>query len=179
MLTYEKHLKRFARRLRVNMTGSEQMLWLYLRRRQIAGMQFYRQKPLGPYVVDFYAPTARLVIEVDGSQHFHAEGKQQDEARDAWLRQQGLTVLRFDNLQVLRETRAVLERIVQTVDVGWCMGRGDISFSAGMGQIPSSGWIGKIPPTPPFSKGGASRGDKSPPLKKGGGGGISQRSNTE
>jgi very-short-patch-repair endonuclease len=98
------------------MTDAEQKLWFHLRRKQIAVVQFYRQKPLGPYVVDFHAPSVRLVIEVDGSQHFGVGEKQQDETRDAWLRQQGLAVLRFDNLQVLQETDAVLEAIARMID---------------------------------------------------------------
>jgi len=116
MLPYEKKLKPIARRLRTSMTDAEQKLWLHLRRKRIAGVQFYRQKPLGPYVVDFHAPAANLVIEVDGSQHFEAGGKQQDEMRDAWLRQQGLVVLRFDNLQVLQETDAVFEAIARMIE---------------------------------------------------------------
>jgi very-short-patch-repair endonuclease len=124
MLPYEKKLKPIARRLRTGMTDAEQKLWFHLRRKQIVGMQFYRQKPLGPYVVDFHAPAARLVIEVDGSQHFESDGKRQDEIRDAWLRQQGLTVLRFDNLQVLQEMDAVLEAIARVIEERVGNGRG-------------------------------------------------------
>jgi very-short-patch-repair endonuclease len=111
VLPYSHHLKPFSRRLRTGMTDAKQKLWHRLRRKQIDGLQFYRQKPIGPYIVDFYAHQAKLVIEIDGAQHLDTLGRYRDTARDAWLRQQGLRVLRFDNLQVLRETDAVLEAI--------------------------------------------------------------------
>jgi very-short-patch-repair endonuclease len=70
VLKYNANLKSTARKLRQNLTDSESALWTQLRAKQPAGIQFYRQKPLGPYIVDFYAPQAKLVIEIDGSQHF-------------------------------------------------------------------------------------------------------------
>lgn len=124
MIHYEKNLKPFARFLCSGMTDAEQKLWFHLRRKQIGGVQFYRQRPVGNCIVDFYAPSVRLVIEVDGSQHFEADGKRQDEVRDAWLQQQGLAVMRFDNLQVLRETEAVLDSIARTIEGGAGNGRG-------------------------------------------------------
>ena len=69
MLKYNRSLKQPARRLRREMTNAEQALWGKLRRKQIQGIQFYRQRPIGDYVVDFYAPQVKLVVEVDGSQH--------------------------------------------------------------------------------------------------------------
>jgi very-short-patch-repair endonuclease len=116
MIHYEKTLKPLARRLRSNMTDAEQKLWHHLRRKQIGNVQFFRQKTLGHYIVDFYAPSVKLIVEVDGSQHFEVIERQRDEIRDVWLRGQGLRVLRFDNLQVLHETGAVLECIAQVVD---------------------------------------------------------------
>ncbi len=70
MLNYRPHLKPFARTLRTNMTDAEQKLWYHLRRKQIQGVQFYRQRPIDKYIVDFCAPSVKLIIEVDGSQHF-------------------------------------------------------------------------------------------------------------
>jgi very-short-patch-repair endonuclease len=67
MFPYNRNLKRNSRILRSNMTDAEQCLWARLRRKQLGGMQFYRQKPLGPYIADFYCATAKLVIELDGS----------------------------------------------------------------------------------------------------------------
>jgi very-short-patch-repair endonuclease len=111
MLGYDKKLKPYARQLRSGMTDAELRLWGRLRAKQIHGVQFYRQKPLGPYIVDFYAAKPKLIIEIDGAQHFEPAHQARDSVRDAWLTQQGLRVLRFDNLQVLQETEAVLEQI--------------------------------------------------------------------
>ena len=69
MLRYNPELKPLARSLRSAMTESESALWYRVRGKQISGVQFYRQKPIGNYIVDFYAPRVKLVIEVDGSQH--------------------------------------------------------------------------------------------------------------
>lgn len=124
MLPYDSRLKTNSRVLRGNMTDAEQKLWYRLRRKQINGWQFYRQKPLGPYIVDFYCAAASLVVELDGSQHYEPAHQLADGQRDAYLAGLGLRVLRFDNRQVLLEMDAVVE----------C--------------------ISKIPPGPPFSKGG-------------------------
>ncbi len=97
------------------MTDSERRLWSCLRGKQILGVQFYRQRPLGPYIVDFYAAKVRLVIEVDGGQHFQQRGIEKDSARDRYLNQMELDVLRFDNRQVLLETEAVVRLIYDTV----------------------------------------------------------------
>ncbi|HSG93426.1 MAG TPA: endonuclease domain-containing protein, partial [Methylotenera sp.] len=106
-----QQLKQYSRTLRANMTDAEQMLWHQLRRKQIFGLQFYRQKPILSYIVDFYCPAAKLVIELDGSQHFEADHINKDQLRDAALTHAGLQVLRFDNRQVLLEMQAVPEVI--------------------------------------------------------------------
>ncbi|MDE2273927.1 MAG: endonuclease domain-containing protein [Gammaproteobacteria bacterium] len=115
MLSYSSQLRMLARRLRLGMTDAELKLWSRLRRKQICGVQFYRQKPLGPYVVDFYAPKVQLIVEVDGSQHLTQDGVVSDDERDEFLRRQGLHVMRFDNLQVLQETDAVVAKIYSAV----------------------------------------------------------------
>ena len=97
------------------MTDSERALWERLRRKQVQAVQFYRQKPLGNYIVDFYAPKAKIVVEVDGSQHMEREQAARDLERDAFLASQGLRVLRFDNLQVLKEIEGVMEVIALAV----------------------------------------------------------------
>ena len=117
MLKYKTKLKPNARRLREEMTDSERNLWARLRRKQIMDVQFYRQKPLGPYIVDFYAPKAKIVVEVDGSQHIEEDVEQKDVRRDKYLKSQNLSVLRFNNLQVLKEMDSVIEIIYQTVKV--------------------------------------------------------------
>lgn len=79
------------------------------------GVPFYRQKPIGDYIVDFYAPRSKLVVEVDGSQHVDAECISKDARRDAYLESCGLRVLRFNDLQVLQEIGAVMEVIFGSV----------------------------------------------------------------
>ena len=108
---YKPQLKTTARTLRKNMTDSELKLWSRIRRKQLHGLQFYRQRPIGNYIVDFYCPQAQLVLEVDGAQHMNAREIQQDQYRNSYLKQQGVRVLRFDNLQVLNQIDAVIERI--------------------------------------------------------------------
>ena len=98
------------------MTDAEQRLWSRLRRKQLHDVQFYRQKPLGEYVVDFYAPAVGLVVEVDGSQHFESSAMAADTRRTGALRRMGLQLLRFDNRQVLLETDAVVEEIWRFID---------------------------------------------------------------
>ena len=108
MLRYRSNLKPTSRHLRSEMTECEHLLWSRLRRKQLHGAQFYRQKPIGSYIVDFYALVARLVVEVDGSQHQDYIYAQNDAYRDESLKSQGLRVLRFTNLQVLQELDSVV-----------------------------------------------------------------------
>ncbi len=113
--TYRKDLKPLARQLRSNMTDAERKLWQRLRAKQLRGVQFYRQKPVGACIVDFFAPRVGLVIEVDGGQHFDDQGRATDAQRDGQLARLGLSVLRFNNRQVLHELEAVVERIDQVL----------------------------------------------------------------
>jgi very-short-patch-repair endonuclease len=93
------------------MTEAEKKLCLHLKNKQIHGIQFYRQKPIGPFIVDFFAPACMLVIEVDGSQHFEPENIKDENERNSYLEKLAIWVLRFDNNQVLTETKAVIEQI--------------------------------------------------------------------
>jgi len=115
MLKYNPKLKDNARTLRSGMTDCEQQLWSRLRRKQVLDVQFYRQKPIGDYVIDFYAPKAKLVVEVDGSQHLEPAQMDYDRRRTTFLESQGLRVLRFDNRQVLQELDGVMEAIYRAV----------------------------------------------------------------
>ena len=110
-LPYRPELKQKARTLRARMTDAEQLLWFHLRRKQMDGVQFFRQRPVGEVILDFYAPSIRLAIEVDGSQHLDAVQMAMDTQRTARLERFGIAVIRFDNLQVLKETRAVLDEV--------------------------------------------------------------------
>lgn len=115
MLPYNRRLKTKARSLRTNPTDAELHLWYRLRRKQILGVQFYRQKPIGNYIADFYAPAAKLVVELDGAQHLELRQAKYDAQRTSDLQQQGLKVLRFDDRQVLLQTESVLEMIFQAM----------------------------------------------------------------
>jgi|SRR5262245_57591498 len=111
MLKYKSLLRQPARKLRNELTNSEQLLWSKVRKKQILGVQFYRQKPIGSYIVDFYAPKARLVIEIDGSQHLEENHAFTDSLRDAYLGEQGLKVLRFNSREVLKNIEQVMDVI--------------------------------------------------------------------
>ncbi len=114
-LYYHPELRANARALRQHMTEAEQCIWRCLRRKQLLNVQFYRQKPIGCYVVDFYAPSIKLVVEIDGSQHFEELQIKYDENRTLFLEKQGLKVLRFNNFDVLKNTRDVLDNIFQVI----------------------------------------------------------------
>ena len=115
MQSFNPEIKNTVRTLRKNMTDSELKLWSRIRRKQIFGLQFYRQRPIGNYIVDFYCPQAQLVLEVDGSQRMHELAGRKDEYRESYLKQQGIKVLKFDNLQVLKQLDAVVDKVYQTV----------------------------------------------------------------
>jgi very-short-patch-repair endonuclease len=133
MLKYDAGLKYTARLLRTHLTESEEALWSRLRRKQLLGLQFYRQKPIGEFIVDFFAPSAGLVVEVDGSQHYVAEHVQKDRSRDAYLASLGLRVLRFNSREVLTDGDIVVESIYRVIAE----------------QLKA-----EIPPSPPLPKGG-------------------------
>ena len=103
---------RRARDLRHTLTEPERILWAMLRRNQI-GLRFRREHPFGPYVLDFYCPSAKLCVEVDGPAHEQADQIRHDEVRDAYLLAQGVQVLRFTTAEVEQMPAAVIARIAQ------------------------------------------------------------------
>jgi very-short-patch-repair endonuclease len=111
MLNYNKQLKVLSQNLRKNMTDAENMLWLKLRRKQLKGHQFYRQKVIGEYIVDFYCPKANLAIELDGGQHYSETGQANDRTRDDVLMKMGIKVLRFSDREVFENMDGVMEGI--------------------------------------------------------------------
>ncbi len=115
MLPYNKKLKKFSQQLRENMTDAEKRLWWKIRMKQVKGLFFYRQKPIGDYIVDFYCPKAKLAIEIDGSHHLVGETIEYDRIRDDYLRSLGLRVLRFNNTEVLKNIKGVLEKIEEEI----------------------------------------------------------------
>ncbi len=100
-----------AQRLRREMTKEERHLWYDFFK--TVGIHANRQKPIGPYIVDFYIASAKLVVELDGGQHFEQAGQAHDEKRDRFLQDQGLTVLRYSNADVNRNFRGVCEDIMR------------------------------------------------------------------
>ncbi len=106
------HTRRNARALRSDMSDAEHRLWYRLRAHRFDDRSFRRQFPIGRYVVDFVCLNARLIIELDGGQHSEARS---DAVRDAWLRSQGFTVLRFWNDDVLKNTEGVLQSIAEAL----------------------------------------------------------------
>ena len=138
MLPYNRNLKQLSRQLRESLTEAERHLWAKIRMKQLKGYQFYRQKPIGDYVVDFFCPKAKLAIEVDGSHHLVGEKIEYDRIRDEYLSSLGLRVLRFTNTEVLTHIEGVVESIAEEMR--------------------------KIPLSPPLLKGETKRG-KSPENK--------------
>jgi len=130
MLAYNENLKERARELRNNMTDDERRLWMRLRMGQLKGCYFYRQKPIGEYIVDFFCPRSKLIIEVDGGQHFSDETSEYDKIRDEYMQGAGLKVLRFSNSDVMKNIDGVVESILDNMEIS-----------------------NEIPLSPPFPKG--------------------------
>ena len=107
--------KPLARVMRKTPTEAEQLLWRSLRGRQVKGLRFRRQHPIGPYIVDFFCVAAQLAIELDGEIHDHKEQAAYDALRTDVLRQSGIKVLRFANADVLTRLEWVLEQISESV----------------------------------------------------------------
>ena len=89
----------------------------HLRDRRLAGIKFRRQHPFGRFILDFFCEERRLAVELDGGQHFDAAKQRYDERRSAFIREYGITVVRFSNDQVMRERWAVLEEIARALGV--------------------------------------------------------------
>jgi len=100
-----------ARELRQRQTEAEKTLWARLRDRQLEGVKFRRQQPIGHYVVDFVSLESRILIEIDGGQHNERGMREKDEERTAWLKREGYHILRFWNNEVLNNVDGVLEVI--------------------------------------------------------------------
>ncbi|MBR1559019.1 MAG: endonuclease domain-containing protein [Clostridia bacterium] len=112
-LDYDGTLKPRAQQLRREMTRQERHLWYdYLKS---CPVQFRRQKQFGYYIVDFYCAALKLVVEIDGSQHYDPEERQRDEARTAYLNDLGLRVMRFSNYDVDRHFDSVCGAIDREV----------------------------------------------------------------
>ncbi|ADG09476.1 endonuclease domain-containing protein [Caulobacter segnis] len=130
-----------AKSLRREMTPPEVILWVRLRSRQPGGPRIRRQHPIGPYIADFYCSQARLVIEIDGWGHNMGGQGARDERRDAWMRDQGLEILRYAADDVMRDPTGVADGIW-----GTCM---DLMRQRARKSAPSvTSPIGAAPPPP-------------------------------
>ena len=110
-LAYNSDLRDRARDLRRSMTREEKLLWSDFLRSY--PLRFRRQRPIGEYIVDFYCPKARLVVELDGHSHFTDSGRRADACRTAYLESQGLKVIRFPDYEVEKN----FPRVCQHIDV--------------------------------------------------------------
>ena len=104
-------LKKFRKRLRNNLTAAEAFLWKHLKNKQLHGRRFRRQFGVGNYILDFYCPAEKLVVELDGDSHYSEKGIARDLKRDKFLNSLGIKVIRFENCEVFDNIEGVLEII--------------------------------------------------------------------
>jgi very-short-patch-repair endonuclease len=129
LFKYNKKLKERARLLRNKSTLSEIILWNKLKKRQVGGLQFLRQKIISNYIVDFYCPELKLAIEVDGA--IHSQKKGLDDFRQGELEGLGIKVIRFRDREVMRDIDNVIQEITSLTTSPRCP-------SISSGQSPSS-----------------------------------------
>jgi very-short-patch-repair endonuclease len=106
-----KTMRANRKKLRNRLTPAEAKLWAFLKNGQIEKRKFRRQHSVGPYVLDFYCPSERLCIELDGTAHFTENGYEYDTARTEYLEAHNICVIRFENKDVFENTEGVLEEI--------------------------------------------------------------------
>ena len=112
---YNKNLKEYARQLRNNSTLSEVILWnKLLKKKQLRGYSFLRQRPIGNYIVDFFSKDLKLIVEIDGE--IHKFQKREDKNREKALKELGFTIIRFKNEQILNEFINVIQTLEAFVD---------------------------------------------------------------
>ena len=119
MPVFYNHPEQLAlrRRLRSQATPTEVMLWHHLRGRRLLGYKFRRQHSIGSYVLDFYCPELRLGVEVDGGQHSDRVMAENDAMRSEWLKHFRVTVIRFNNADVMNNLSGVIERLEEVISV--------------------------------------------------------------
>jgi very-short-patch-repair endonuclease len=110
-----KHVTLLSRKLRNNMTESEKILWAKISKKQLNGLKFRRQFPIGRYIADFYNHERKLIIEIDGS--IHNEQKDYDKNRENNLEAHGYSIIRFTNDEVINNIDLVLEKILEKTNI--------------------------------------------------------------
>ena len=111
IIPYNKNLKPLAKKLRNESTKSEIRLWQELKHKKMRGYDFHRQKPLLNYIVDFYCPAIHLAIELDGYSHHFTEVIEKDEEKELALQKVGVSILRFQDSEVMKDMPNVLRAI--------------------------------------------------------------------
>lgn len=114
MIYNKSSTKEKRRELKKNMTEAEKLLWEYIRRDAL-GVRFRRQYGIGNYIADFYCPKLKLVIELDGSQHYTKEGMEYDKIRENYMSSLGIKTIRFSNIDVMGNIEGVLEIIKENI----------------------------------------------------------------
>ena len=107
--------KRLRQKLRKEIPRAEIILWNRLRRKQIANLKFHRQYSIGNFIVDFYCPEIKLVVELDGDTHFSDNHQEKDRLRDDKLKRLGLNILRFNNNDVYHNLAGVIDKIYEMI----------------------------------------------------------------
>ncbi|MBI2067458.1 MAG: endonuclease domain-containing protein [Deltaproteobacteria bacterium] len=110
-------LKDRRRQLRQDQTDAERLLWRLIRNKNLKGLKFWRQYSVGPYILDFYCPSQRLAVELDGGQHAEQFIIEYDQERTDFLKSRSIRVLRFWNSEFLTNPEGVLEKILESLDI--------------------------------------------------------------
>jgi len=97
------------------MTDAERLLWSKLRKKQLKESQFYRQRIIGNYIVDFYCPKTKLIVELDGGQHYNEDENKKDRIRDYYMKKLGIKILRLSDREVFENLNGVIERIYESL----------------------------------------------------------------
>ena len=111
VINNKPELKNYRKQLRNHSTSAEATLWTYLQKSQLGNRKFRRQHSLGNFIADFYCPSEKLVIELDGEGHFWQPGMEKDRVKENYLRSIGITVIRFENKLVFEDIQWVLQQI--------------------------------------------------------------------
>jgi very-short-patch-repair endonuclease len=110
-------LKERRKELRNNQTLAEKTIWQKIRRKQLHGIQFYRQYGIGSYIADFYSPALKLCIEIDGDQHYTETGKEYDDERDNYIASLNIKVIHFRNREVIENTDKIVAKIKKEIEM--------------------------------------------------------------
>ena len=108
-------LKKRRRELRRKQTDAERAFWAKVRNKQFFGIKFFRQYSIGPNIVDFYCPTVKLAVELDGGQHSQSDKMEYDATRSEYPRTHGIDVMRFWDNEVLLDIQSVLSNLAVKV----------------------------------------------------------------